>query len=133
MRSRLAAAVAADVAAVVLFVVLGRGSHAEGNSLGGVASVAAPFLIGLATGWALALTAHQRPLAVGTGVQVWLATVVIGVVLRWFAWDRSTAASFVVVAASFLGLFLVGWRIVYAATGPRRAVRSSRPPLEADR
>ena len=38
------------------------------------------------------------------------------------------------IAALFLGLFLVGWRVVVTgATRPRRAVRSSRPPLEAER
>ena len=132
MRSR-RWAVAADVAAVVLFVLLGRRSHDEGNGLGDIAGVVAPFLIGLAVGWSLSPTARQRPFAISTGVHVWLATVVVGVLLRWFAWDRSTAGTFVVVAALFLGLSLVGWRVAAAASRPRRLVRSSRPPLEADR
>ena len=63
-----------------------------------------------------------------------MATVVIGVLLRWFAWDRSTALAFVVVAALFLGFFFLGWRVVVAGTSrPRSAVRSERPPLEAER
>ena len=127
-------AIAADVAAILLFVVLGRGSHDEGNGIASVLNVAAPFLIGLAVGWLLSPTARVRPFAVATGVHVWLATVVIGVVLRWFAWDRGTAVSFVIVAALFLGFLLVGWRLVITgATRPRSAVRSSRPPLEAER
>lgn len=133
MRQRLIA-IAADVASIVVFVVLGRGSHDEGNGVWSILNVAAPFLIGLALGWLLSPTARFRPFAVPTGVQVWLATVVIGVVLRWFAWDRGTAVSFIIVAALFLGLFLVGWRLVTTgATRPRSAVRSSRPPLEAER
>ncbi len=131
---RLALAVAADAAAVLLFVVLGRGSHDEGTGVGAVLGVAAPFLIGLAVGWLVSPTARRRPLAVSTGVQVWLATTVIGVVLRWFAWDRGTALSFILVVAAFLGFFVVGWRVVLAATSrPRGAVRSGRPPLEAER
>ena len=127
-------AVAADVAAVLLFVVLGRSSHDEGNGIASIAGVAAPFLIGLAVGWLAMPTPRARPFAVSAGVQIWSATVVIGVVLRWFAWDRGTAVSFIVVAAVFLGFFIVGWRVVLAgATRPRRAVRSSRPPLEAER
>jgi DUF3054 family protein len=131
---RLLVAVAADVAAVLLFVVLGRGSHDEGNGLASVLGVAAPFLIGLTAGWLASTTARRRPFAIATGAQVWLATVVVGVLLRWFAWDRGTALSFIVVAALFLGFFVVGWRVVLvAASRPRSAVRSCRPPLEAER
>jgi hypothetical protein len=127
-------AIAADVAAVLLFVVLGRGSHDEGNGIGSVLNVAAPFLIGVGVGWLVSAAARSRPFAVRTGVQIWLPAVVIGVLLRWFAWDRGTAVSFIVVAALFLGLFIVGWRLVVsAATRPRSEVRSSRPPLEAER
>lgn len=122
---RIGLAVAADVAAVLLFVVLGRNSHDEGNGIVGALNVAAPFLIGVVVGWAASPTARSRPLAVVTGVHVWLATTVVGVVLRWFAWDRGTALSFIIVAAAFLGFFLVGWRVVStAATRPRSAVRS---------
>lgn len=131
---RVLLAVGADAAAVLLFVVLGRGSHDEGNGIGAVLNVAAPFLIGLAVGWLASPTARRRPVAASTGVQVWLATTVVGVVLRWFAWDRGTAMSFIVVAAAFLGFFIVGWRVVLvAASRPRSAVRSGRPPLEAER
>ena len=122
---RIAIAVAADVASVLLFVVLGRSSHDEGSGVGAVLNVAAPFLIGLAVGWLLTPNARSQPFAVRTGVPVWLATVVVGVLLRWFAWDRGTALSFVIVAALFLGFFLVGWRVVVTgATRPRSAVRS---------
>jgi hypothetical protein len=127
-------AAVADAAAVLLFVVLGRGSHDEGTGIGSVLNVAAPFLIGLAVAWIVSATVRRQPFAIAAGVHVWLATVVIGVLLRWFAWDRGTAVSFVVVAAVFLGFFIVGWRVVLvAASRPRRAVRSSRPPLEAER
>lgn len=133
MKHRLIA-VGADAAAVLLFVVLGRSSHDEGGGIGATASVAAPFLIGLAAGWLSSPAARTSPFAVRSGVQVWLATVLVGVVLRWLAWDRGTAVSFVIVTAGFLALFMIGWRLVVTgATRPRGAVRSSRPPLEAER
>jgi hypothetical protein len=127
-------ALAADVGCVLVFVVLGRRSHDEGDSVASTLNVAAPFLIGLAIGWLASPHLHHRPSSIRAGLDVWVATVVIGVLLRWFAWDRSTAFTFVLVAAAFLGLFLLGWRVVATATSPpRRAVRSQRPPLEADR
>jgi Protein of unknown function (DUF3054) len=127
-------ALAFDVGCVLLFVVLGRRSHDEGGSVTSTLNVAAPFLVGLAAGWVLSPHVRRRPRSLRAGLDVWVATVVIGVLLRWFAWDRSTAFTFVLVAAAFLGLFLVGWRVVVSATSPpRRAVRSGRPPLEADR
>jgi hypothetical protein len=127
-------ALAADVGCVLLFVVLGRRSHDEGSGVTSTLNVAAPFLIGLAVGWVLSPHVHRQPRSIRAGVDVWVSTVVIGVLLRWFAWDRSTAFTFVLVAAAFLGLFLLGWRVVATATSPpRRAVRSGRPPLEADR
>jgi|HigsolmetaAR201D_1030396.scaffolds.fasta_scaffold09107_4 hypothetical protein len=122
---RVGLAVAADVMAVLLFVVLGRSSHDEATTLGGVLEVAAPFVIGVAAGWALTPEARSRPFRWQTGVGVWLATVVIGALLRWSVWDRSTALSFVLVAGAFLALFLVGWRLVVSgATRPRGEIRS---------
>ncbi len=127
-------ALAADVACVLLFVVLGRRSHDEASGASSTLNVAAPFLIGLAVGWVLSPRLHARPRSIRAGVDVWLATMVVGVLLRWFAWDRSTAFTFVLVAAAFLGLFLLGWRVVATATTrPHHEIRSGRPPLEADR
>jgi Protein of unknown function (DUF3054) len=127
-------ALAFDAACVLLFVVLGRRSHDEGNDVLGLLNIAAPFAIGLAVGWAVSPNVRRGPRSVRAGVDVWVATVVIGVLLRWFAFDRSTAFAFVVVATLFLGLFLVGWRVLVSGTSrPRSAVRSERPPLEAER
>lgn len=122
---RVAIAVAADAAAVLLFVVLGRNSHDGGTSLSGVLGVAAPFLVGLAVGWLVTPGARTRPFAWQTGIGIWAATVGLGALLRWFAWSRSTALSFVLVTGAFLALFLLGWRVVTTgATRPRSEIRS---------
>jgi hypothetical protein len=105
-------AAACDVVAVLLFVTLGRRSHDEGgNVVTGVLSVAAPFLIALAVGWAAA-RAWRAPVAWRTGLVVWPVTVALGMVLRRFAFDRGTATSFIVVASVATGLLLLGWRLV---------------------
>lgn len=113
MRSARAAWVAAlaDVGCVLVFVIIGRASHTKGETLGGVASTAWPFLAGLAAGW-LAARAWRRPLALRpTGIVVWLCTVALGMVLRVVS-GQGTAPAFILVALAFLGLFLLGWRLL---------------------
>jgi hypothetical protein len=58
-----------------------------------------------------------------TGAGVWLATVAGGQVLRVVS-GQGTELAFIAVSAAFLGLFLLGWRVV-AARVP--AVRSRIP------
>jgi MFS-type transporter involved in bile tolerance (Atg22 family) len=113
---RVIVAAALDVLAVVIFVALGRRSHDESTSL---LAIAAPFLIALAIGW-LATRAWHSPTVLRTGAAVWVITVVCGVLLRRFVFDRGTAASFIVVTTLVLGLFLLGWRAVAALRVPSR-------------
>ncbi len=101
-----------DVCCVLIFVVIGRASHDKGETLGGIASTSWPFLCGLAAGWVLA-RAWRRPLALRpAGIAVWLSTVVFGMVLRVVA-GQGTVAAFIGVALAFLGLFLLGWRLLW--------------------
>jgi hypothetical protein len=123
MRSAVRAAVA-DACCVLLFVVIGRASHAKGESLAGVASTSWPFLAGLAAGW-LASRAWRRPAGLLPGAAAWLATVAVGMVLRVLA-GQGTAVSFIIVALIFLGLFLLGWRLLVRWAGRRGAWASSR-------
>ena len=100
-----------DCCCVLLFVVIGRASHAKGESLGGIASTAWPFLAGLAGGW-LAARAWRRPFGFfPAGVGAWLGAVAGGMVLRVVS-GQGTAVAFIGVALAFLGLFLLGWRLV---------------------
>jgi hypothetical protein len=105
-------AVLADVCCVLIFVVIGRASHTKGESLAGIASTSWPFLCGLAVGWA-ASRAWRRPLAIRpAGIAAWLCTVALGMILRVVS-GQGTAVAFIIVALAFLGLFLLGWRLLW--------------------
>jgi Protein of unknown function (DUF3054) len=111
-------AVILDCCCVLAFVIIGRASHADGESLAGIASTAWPFLAGLALGW-LAARGWRRPMAlVPAGVGAWLGAAGFGMVLRVVS-GQGTVVAFVLVALAFLGLFLLGWRLV-ARVLPRR-------------
>ena len=108
---RAALAVLADVCCVLIFVVIGRANHHAGDALAGIVSTSWPFLAGLAAG-ELATRVWRQPFAlVPTGAGVWLATVALGQVLRVVA-GQGTAPTFIVVSLLFLGLFLLGWRLI---------------------
>ena len=97
---------------MLAFVIIGRASHADGLGLSGVASTAWPFLAGLFLGWA-AVRAWWRPVALApAGLGAWLGAAGLGMVLRVVA-GQGTAVAFVGVALAFLGLFLLGWRLVF--------------------
>jgi peptidoglycan/LPS O-acetylase OafA/YrhL len=118
-RQQVAAALAIDAVAVVLFVAIGRRSHDEGNAATELVRTALPFLIGLAAGWGVT-RAWRRPMSVLTGVAVWPVTILVGMLARRWLFDRGTAASFVVVATLFVGACLVGWRALAAIIRRRR-------------
>jgi hypothetical protein len=114
-----------DVCCVLVFVVIGRASHTKGEALGGIASTAWPFLCGLAAGWA-ASRAWRRPLTIRpAGIAIWLCTVALGMVLRVVS-GQGTAVAFIVVALAFLGLFLLGWRLLGKLAAPRFLLLSLR-------
>ncbi|HLA66027.1 MAG TPA: DUF3054 domain-containing protein [Acidimicrobiia bacterium] len=104
-----------DLTSVVVFVAVGRASHGEDAS--GFLHTAAPFLIAVVLGWVV-MRAWRTPGAVRTGIGVMATTLVAGMALRHFVFDDGTALSFMVVAAAFLTLFLVGWRLAAKAITP---------------
>ena len=111
-------ALAADIVCVVVFCAVGRRSHAEGLTVSGVAETAWPFLSGTAVGWLLA-QGWRRPTALApTGLIVWIATVVVGMLLRK-ASSQGVAASFIVVATLVTALLLLGWRTDVKVIGSR--------------
>ena len=111
MNRRVVVAAVVDIAAIVVFVAIGRRNHNEGEAIDGILTVAAPFLIALGVGWIVA-RAWTRPMQVETAFIIWPVTVALGMVLRHLVFDRGTALPFIIVATLVTGAFLVGWRMV---------------------
>src|SRR3984957_20798639 len=115
---RSAGAALADLGCVLLFVVIGRATHHAAGGLAGLWDTTWPFATGAPIGL-LATRYWQRPAAlVPVGVGVWLGTVVIGMLLRVVS-GQGTAFAFILVALAFLGLFQLGWRVVWRIVAPR--------------
>lgn len=120
-------AVVLDVVCVLIFVIIGRASHTKGESVAGIASTSWPFLAALGLGW-LAARGWRRPLAIRPeGLVIWLCTVALGMVLRVVS-GQGTAIAFIVVALAFLGLFLLGWRLLARLAPQTQLNRTSRKP-----
>ena len=104
------AAFCLDVLLVILFATIGRLSHAEGVTLGGLITTASPFLAGTVGAWAvLSARGRLRPATLPAGVLIWAATLVVGMLLRAIT-GQGVAVSFVIVAGVVTALFLIGWR-----------------------
>jgi len=113
-------AAAADVAAVLLFVVLGRRAHDEGSLLSGTASVAWPFICGALAGWIVLLVARRPPpTSLRGGLVVVATTVALGMLLR-AATGGGVEVAFVVVATVVLAAFLLGWRLLLSVARRRQ-------------
>ena len=108
---RTAPALLLDLVCVVVFVSVGRSSHGEADSIGGLASTLWPFLGGLVLGWLLVLRTRRPVGAWQAGGLVWLGILVGAVVLRAVS-GQGLAVSFVAVIAGFFALMLLGWRFV---------------------
>ncbi len=102
-------AYAVDALFIVLFATLGRMSHAEGVTWGGVLGVAWPFLVACAVGWVVASRVRAWPVRMPGSAVMWIVTVVLGLALR-VATGGGFAWSFGLVTLLVLGFFLIGWR-----------------------
>ncbi|WP_461166959.1 DUF3054 domain-containing protein [Tsukamurella serpentis] len=123
-----------DAVFVLLFVVIGRFSHAEAFSPTDFAETAWPFLLALAVGWAFtyvlaSLRGHEPgrahtfvPIRVfPAGVIIWISTVAVGMTARGLLTPKGVEVSFVIVASIALALFLLGWRTIAAVLARRNA------------
>lgn len=109
MRRAVTIAIVLDVCSVLAFVVIGRRSHHDGDTLAGIWHTAWPFLAGLAIGL-LAARFWRKPTALRpAGIGAWLGAAGAGMVMRVAA-GQGTAPAFIGVAFAFLALFLLGWR-----------------------
>lgn len=113
-----ALALAGDIVCVVVFCALGRRSHAEGLTLAGIATTAWPFLSGTLLGWLISRGWRSPTALAPTGVTVWVATVVVGMLLRK-ASSQGVAVSFIIVASLVTALLLLGWRAIATLVGSR--------------
>lgn len=114
-----------DAVLVIVFCAIGRRSHNE-DVLTGLLRTLWPFATGLVLGWviAVAVSAGREGASAAkrfdgrrlwpTGVIVWISTLVTGMLLRVVS-GQTIAFSFVLVAASVLALFLLGWRAAMKA------------------
>lgn len=114
-----------DAVLVIVFCAIGRRSHDEAV-LAGMLRTVWPFGVGLLLGWLIALAVAARREGADaarrfdaravwpTGVIVWLSTLIGGMLLRVVS-GQGTALSFIIVAATALGLFLLGWRAAVRA------------------
>ncbi len=110
-----------DLVCVLAFAAAGKGSHEPGRSEWVVLAIVWPFALAV-------LVAHAglraRGVAPGTvrpaGLVVLVVTYVLGMVLRVVS-GRGIAVGFLVVAAIFLAVTLLGWRAVAAVLARRRA------------
>jgi len=110
-RGTVALAALADVLCILIFVFVGRRSHQEASALVGLATTAWPFLAGLAIAW-IATRAWRKPLQLWpTAVLLWILTVALGLGLRLLS-GQGASGAFPLVAAAFLALVLIGWRLI---------------------
>ena len=108
-----AAALGADVIAVLVFAAIGRSSHEENLALPGVLGTAAPFLIGLLAGWG-AGRVWREPARPASGWWAVAGAAVVGLALRYLVTDR-LPWTFVLVASVSLAVMLQSWRLVVLA------------------
>lgn len=110
-----------DALLIVVFSTFGRGAHAEGLGAAQVWGTAWPFLVGLVVGWLILLVARRAPGTVGSGVAVWISSLVVGMVIRGIGDGRVPHWSFTIVAAVVTAVFLIGWRAIRAAVLRRKS------------
>ena len=113
-----------DCVTVLVFVAIGRSVHDHGVNARGLLSTAWPFAVGLAVAWVLILARRRSGTLARDGLAICVMTVFVGMVLRVLA-GQGTAFAFVLVALGFLGLFMVGSRVV---AGPVRRLRRTNGP-----
>lgn len=110
-RLRLPVALLLDAALVLVFVAIGRREHDDTSATRNLLAIAAPFWFGLLAGW-VAAKVWRRPLAVTTGLLIWPAVIIVGMLTRRWVFGDGTAPAFVVVTTGFLGACFVGWRVL---------------------
>ncbi len=113
-----------DVVWIVLFAILGLQDHAGDSPPLVVFGVTWPFFVGYLISL-IVLRLARAPQSLVRGTLVWLGTLVIGMAIRTVLKGYLPEPAFIIIAALFLGLGLVGWRVVALIICRRRANRDS--------
>jgi hypothetical protein len=115
----------ADLACVLALAVGGKWSHDASESDWLVLAIMWPYAVaaGLAHAW-LASRGRQTRQAWPEGATVLVVTYALGMLLRTIS-GRGVAPGFLVVAAIFLAVTMLGWRGVVQLTTRRRVKRPS--------
>jgi hypothetical protein len=107
-----------DLAAVALFVLIGRHSHGESDAADGILSTAWPFAVGVVGGYVPVVPLRWPVAAAHSGLMVVFKTVVLGMILRAAVQDDAPPVSFVLVTVVALSGFMLGWRLLLASRLP---------------
>lgn len=104
-------ALVGDALAVLLFVAIGLMQHATPLTTSTVGLVAWPFLVGMLLGH-LAIRSWRAPFSLWPhGVFIWAITIAAAMAIRTL-FGAGTETSFIIVTATFLALFMLGWRAI---------------------
>ncbi|MFI7589117.1 DUF3054 domain-containing protein [Spongisporangium articulatum] len=100
----------ADAAVVLLFVALGRYSHDERLSPGGMLETGWPFAVGLLGGYVAVVFTRWPAVSLGAGLISSVKLVIVAMVLRYGIARDDVPLAFVVTSTVFLVGAMVGWR-----------------------
>lgn len=108
-----------DLLLVLVFAIVGRATHSEGVSVGGVLWTALPFWIACLVGWLVLGLLDDDGFGPRGALVSWLVTLLGGVALR-ITFGDTAAWPFVAVAALVLAALFAGWRLVWRLVQGRR-------------
>ncbi len=100
-----------DLVLVVVFAVVGRASHAEGLTVGGISQTGWPFLAACIAGWIVVSLLDDNGYGPRAALVLWLVTVLGGMGLR-IATGDTAELPFVIVATISLFSAFFGWRLI---------------------
>lgn len=101
-----------DVCCVALFVFLAKGLQDGNATFAATLGAMWPFFLGLIAGW-IATVAWTRPRAIiWPGVPIWMMTVAVGMLVRISFEEVGVELGLITGAAIFLGISVVGWRVL---------------------